>query len=98
MYGVMFRWDNKVTTESGHAITKVFMFLDGAPVGIKHMGLRPELAYIFKTEGGTYDPDYEEKNKEELMNWLHKSISTVLHPTRSVISYQNGEIRKVFSL
>ena len=92
----MFRFNDKITTEDGHPMTKVFMFGEefGVPRGVKQSGIRPILAYVFRVEGMENDIG----DIDGLMDWLHKSISYALHPTEGKIVYQNQDVANLFKL
>ena len=95
MIGVMFRFDNKITTEMGHPITKVYMLGDNDKMrGLKHRGVRPTLAYIFHVEGS----QIPSSATDGMMDWCHKSISYALHPQRGEITFQNEKLRDLFKL
>ena len=95
MIGVMFRFDNKITTEEGHPMTKVYMMGDNDKMrGLKQNGVRPTLAYVFKVEGS----QIPSSASNDMMDWCHKSISYALHPDRGEIQFQNQELRDLFKL
>ncbi len=96
MIGVMFRFNDKITTDEGNPVTKVFMFGKefSRPVGVKQNGVRPLLAYVFRVQGMENDIG----DVDELMDWLHKSISYALHPTEGKIVYQNQDVANLFKL
>ena len=99
MIGVMFKFDNKITTEDGHPLTKVFMFGEefSRPIGVRVQGIRPTMAYVFRVQG-TEDGVESVESKVQLMEWLHKSISYALHPVDGKIVYQNKAVSDLFKL
>ncbi len=96
MIGVMFRFNDKITTDEGNPVTKVFMFGEEfrRPVAVKQNGVRPILAYVFRVQGMENDIG----DMDELMDWLHKSISYALHPIEGKIVYQNQDVANLFKL